>query len=101
MSNDPYKQAEKIIEGMEPEVKDAMYRLLWKEHLKEDIESQLGQTDFSEKLEHLSDAEYYAMIDRMAEQYADGKYDCNLDYWTNIQNLIDNEMSEMEDIERD
>ena len=97
--NEAYKQAEKIIEGMEPEVKDAVYRLIWKEHVIKDVKKQFEQ---DERFEHMSEENRDDLASQCAERYCmQGDYDCNLDYWTNIQNLIDDEISGMEDIERE
>jgi hypothetical protein len=97
--NETYKQAEKVIEGLNPNVADAVYRLLWKEHVIKDVKTQLEQ---DERSEHMSEESYDALASQCAERYCmQTDYDCNLDYWTNIQNLIDDEISGMEDIERE
>lgn len=97
--DETYKQAEKVIEGLEPNVADAVYRLLWKEHVIKDVKTQLEQ---DERSEHMSEESCDALASQCAERYCmQTDYDCNLDYWTNIQNLIDDEISGMEDIERE
>ena len=58
------------------QLKDEIYRKLWKEYVKEDI------IQFNNKLDE-------ELIDLIANAYVyDGEYDCNFSYWDNIENLI-------------
>lgn len=60
--------------------RDDIYRHVWKEHVAEDVRSHIEDTDVE-----LSDDD----IDEIAEIYVyNGKYDCNLSYWQNLDNLI-------------
>ena len=60
--------------------RDQLYRHLWMKHVVEDITSHLEDID-----EELTDEE----IEAAAKRYVyDGDYDCNLDYWSNIENVI-------------
>lgn len=60
--------------------RDQLYRHLWMKHVVEDITSHLGDIDTE-----LTDEE----IEAAAKRYVyDGDYDCNLDYWSNIENVI-------------
>lgn len=69
------------IDALTSKEKDDIYRYLWHQHVKEDVESHAIDMDVE-----LDEDE----IDIVAEWYVyDGDYDCNLDYWANIENLID------------
>ena len=60
--------------------RDQLYRHLWMKHVVEDITSHLEDIDAE-----LTDEE----IEAAAKRYVyDGDYDCNLDYWANIENVI-------------
>ena len=60
--------------------RDKIYREVWKEHVKEDIREFLKDND----MELDEDG-----IDKAATLYAmHGQYDCNLSYWSNIENVI-------------
>lgn len=61
---------------------DTIYRILWLEFVKEDIKNYAEGNDIE-----LSDD----TIEYLAELYVfEGKYDCNMSYWVNIENLIEN-----------
>ncbi len=78
------EQAEDLISVLPGGFKDALYRALWKEHVKEDVEAIVVQNE-NIPGEHLEE-----IIDNAAELYVyDGEYDCNLDYWANIDGVID------------
>lgn len=63
--------------------KDALYRYLWAEHVREDVQGRLEDYD------DISENEYEAIIEAVANAYVyDGDYDCELTYWENIDNLI-------------
>lgn len=60
---------------------EAIYRKVWKEHVIEDIEGRLEERDIT-----LNEG----TIDTIATRYVyEGDYDCNLCYWDNLDNLID------------
>lgn len=70
--------------------KDKIYRMVWAERVTEDILSHAEDigVEISKK-----DAEI------LAESYAcDGEYDCNLSYWNNIENLMEDYIKPEEDI---
>lgn len=74
-------KTKEIIENLSPDERDDLYRTLWAEHVKEDIESYLADND-----EELTPEQ----IDRIVEMYVyDGEYECNLSYWDNISNLVE------------
>lgn len=69
-----------IIESLTNSEKDSLYRVLWEEHVKEDVAifCEDNDIDCTDKL-----------VDSVAYDYVyDGEYDCNLSYWDNIGNLI-------------
>lgn len=70
-----------VTANMDPRTADALYRAVWKDHVLEDIRSRVDDLD-EEPL--APEQEDYA-----AELYVyEGKYDCNLCYWDNIDNVI-------------
>lgn len=70
-----------ILKGLTPEEEDALYRAIWKKHVIKDIESHLEDIE-----ETLTDDQ----IEQAADLYVyDGEYDCNLSYWVNIENVIE------------
>lgn len=78
-----------MLDGLAPADRDAAYRYLWAQHVREDVCSHAQTLD----TELTADE-----IDYITERYVyDGDYDCNLDYWTNIENLIE-EVSERRDL---
>ena len=61
--------------------KDKIYRMVWAEHVTDDILSHAEDIGVEISKE---DAEI------LAESYVcDGEYDCNLSYWDNIENLME------------
>lgn len=68
--------------------KDIAYRQLWLPHVTEDVRAHM--TDYLDKDQYLSDDN----IEKIANRYVyEGRYDCNLSYWQNIENLIDEELN--------
>lgn len=82
METTPAKDIIQMLETTTPYDKDEVYRYLWAEHVKEDVKA------------HLEDMElqYVAVpeeIKKIVDRYVyEGDYDCNLPYWDNIENLI-------------
>lgn len=71
--------------------KNHAYRQLWLPHIVEDILSHMK--DYLENDQYLTDDE----ILHAAHRYVyDGRYDCNLSYWQNLENLIDDELRNRE-----
>lgn len=65
------------------EEKDAIYRAVWLNHVKNDIKAFIKDEDVA-----LTEDQ----IDHIARLYVyDGEYDCNLSYWDNLSNLINEE----------
>lgn len=79
---------EQLVNGLNAVDKDALYRRLWLDHVKEDVANRLEETkpdSFDVDSEEFDEA-----VEAIAHAYVyDGKYDCNLTYWENIDNLID------------
>ena len=74
--------------------KDALYRMLWSDHVHEDVSSVL------EKKENITNEDKEAIIEAVVNAYVyDGKYDCDLSYWDNIDNLISRELEYAEERE--
>ena len=59
--------------------RDSVYREVWGEYVKDDAASRAQDTGIEIDDEGLS---------MVAYRYVKGDYDCNLDYWTNIDNLL-------------
>ena len=60
--------------------RDKIYREVWKEHVANDIREFLKNNNMELDDEH---------IDKAATLYVmHGQYDCNLSYWSNIENVI-------------
>ena len=69
------------ISKMECLDKDALYRKLWANHVQEDVLNHSRALD-----KELNDDGIKKVVDRYVYH---GDYDCNLSYWDNIENLID------------
>ena len=73
------KEFRERLDNMSFAEKDAIYRAVWFERVAEDVES------YAEDNYLLTDD----IISGIADAFVyEGDYDCNLDYWTNIENLI-------------
>lgn len=59
--------------------KDDLYRKIWAEHVMRDIKSFAADKGIEISNEKVKEA---------AEAYVNGRYDCNLSFWENLQNLI-------------
>ena len=71
----------RTLEGLSEQERDELYRYLWGEHVREDVITHAESIGAE-----LNDDQIDIIVERYVE---DGDYDCNLDYWTNIENLID------------
>lgn len=64
--------------------RDIAYRQLWLPYVIEDVRAHM--IDYLDEDQYLSDDR----IENIANRYVyEGRYDCNLSYWQNIENLID------------
>ena len=69
-----------VVNSLTDTEKDCLYRHLWQDYVKEDIIAHAENMGVK-----LTDDE----IQTATEKYVyEGKYDCNLNYWNNIENLI-------------
>ena len=77
------------IDSLKPDRKDELYRYLWTDYVREDMRAIFEGRD----VPYLSDNDFGALIDDCANQFVhNGWYDCNTDYWTNLENLIGNRL---------
>lgn len=82
-----------------PEVKESIYREVKKEYTKNDVLSK-WEEDFPEDFD--PESRYTAeeiddLADTAADEWSyDGKYDCNLSYWENIENRINEQRKKLE-----
>lgn len=69
-----------ILRALTSEEKDSLFRALWSEHVAADVKS------FAESIDvNLSESQ----IKEAADRYVNGEYDCNQDYWTNLETIVD------------
>ena len=81
-----------FMEGLTAWDKDTLYYQLWEEHVREDVSSFLEEELEARKIE-VSDEVKEDIIARAAYLYVyEGEYDCNLNYWDNIKNLLDRDL---------
>lgn len=79
----------KLIDSLKPYRKNELYRYLWVNHVKEDVRTILEEYD----VPYLSDDDFDALIDDCANRFIyNGEYDCNTDYWSNLEALIDHRL---------
>ena len=84
-----YEQAKVILDGLEPEIGDAIYDLVHMKYLKADALQRMSEESY---YKDFSDETKQMLADRVAERYAiDGDYDCDMSYWDNIYNLLHEE----------
>lgn len=84
--------AKDIVEKLTPVQKDEVYRYLWAEHIKEDVEGYLLQNP--DMADGLTDEEYDDVISNVVHRYVyNNDYNCELNYWDNIDNLIEEEIN--------
>lgn len=84
-----YEQAKLILDGLAPEIGDALYDLVHMKYIKADALQKMSEEsyykDFSIRTKQI-------LADRVAERYVlDGDYDCDMSYWDNIYNLLHEE----------
>ena len=77
------EEIHKMIDSFSSYEQDRIYRYLWGQHVREDVISHAETIGVE-----LDDCIIDTVVDRYVEH---GDYDCNLDYWTNIENLIEEE----------
>lgn len=77
------EELHKMIDSLSSYEQDRIYRYLWSKRVREDVISHAENIGIG-----LDDGIIDTIVDRYVER---GDYDCNLDYWTNIENLIEEE----------
>ena len=81
-----------LYEKMSEKQRDDIYRLVWKKYVKEDVKSRIEDLHVLDK----NDENFNIIVETVATRYVyDGDYDCNLTYWENIDNLIDETFIEL------
>lgn len=77
-----------IYNNLDEREKDALYRMLWIDYVKDDVKATL--IDYKYKDLNLDKEK---IVDNAAHRYVyDGHYDCTISYWDNIYALIDEEI---------
>lgn len=69
------------IEYLSETAKDAIYRQVWAEHVKEDVKARLRYRGIELTEDAVGDIAYRYVYE--------GQYDCNFSYWDNLDNHID------------
>ena len=73
---------EDLLDLLNYDQKDFIYRSVWAEHVKEDVHSICEDEGYDEV--YTPD-----MAEKIAYRYVfEGDYDCNLSYWQNLKNLF-------------
>lgn len=86
----------KVLETLTLQEQEDVYRAVWKRHVSEDVLARLRDA-YSMRLceisEGVTDEELKPLCDQIADIYVySGKYDCTIDYWSNLDSLIDDEI---------
>lgn len=80
LNSETKNKVEGIINSLNDYEKDMLYRILWLEYVKQDIDQFAEDNDID-----IEEGD----VDVAAERYVfEGEYDCNLSYWVNINNLL-------------
>lgn len=80
-----------IFVNLTPSQRDDIYRMVWSDHVSEDVRGRLSENPDLE----LNEEEEDALIEDIANAYVyNGDYDCDLSYWDNIDNLIKERLDE-------
>lgn len=82
------KDIESIVSSLNDIEKNQLYHRLWFDYVKADVINFCEDNDIAYNDEDFPDkvARYYVY---------DGKYDCNLPYWTNIENAVETVRNEV------
>lgn len=74
------RRAAKALSRYDAETRDAMYRHVWHLHVMDDVRSHARDMGLAINED---------LVGFAAEIYVyEGEYDCNLDYWSNIENAV-------------
>ena len=82
------EEVKKIVEDLKQRgLADAVYRFLWFEHVLEDTKEYMtGELGYDGPPLSQKDNDTATIV---ASRYVyEGDYDCNLPYWSNIENLV-------------
>lgn len=72
-----------IVQNFDDTKKDELYRMLWAEHVYEDVMAVLNENDI------IPEEDKAAIAKAVTNAYVyQGRYDCNVAYWDNINRLI-------------
>ncbi len=78
---------EKVLTSLTERQKELMYKALWLERVKEDVE----EWAVSQMKVELDDDKLEKLVKEVSQQYVfEGNYSPNLSYWENIETLISN-----------
>lgn len=78
------RRVQDIIYSLSESERDIVYRILWTNHVVEDVRKYIAGMRLKASEES---------IKRIAKRYVyDGDYDCDKSYWSNIENLINDEL---------
>lgn len=79
-----------FLDCLNAESKDELYRKLQLENVITDVENELAEMALDDhNMAAINDNGYVETVTAIARKYVyDCEYDCNLPYWTNIDNLI-------------
>ena len=78
------EKLKKLVDGLDSNEKDALYRYLWAEHVGNDVWYEISE-NFEEDV---PPEKVEAVVEDVVSKYVyDCEYDCNLSYWDNIHNL--------------
>ena len=77
-------ELKKKVDALSPQERDDIYRYLWSEHVRSDVKAKLKEYEDLKATEE--------EIDNIVYRYVyQGEYDCNKDYWANLEYLIEDE----------
>ena len=80
----PTQEIKEKFNNLTPAERDGIYRLQLYNYTKEDVEGFCEENGYE-----LTDDQ----IDNVTNRYVyEGEYECNLDYWQNIENLVQDEL---------
>lgn len=83
-------QVEALYQSLDPAMRDRLYRRLRFDYVRVDVENRFCEGESN----MLKSNAYNGVMNLCAERYVyEGDYDCTLDYWSNIDNLLNEVIS--------
>lgn len=77
-----------VLNALSAEQQDYIYRAVWFKHVVEDVAGRLEERNIPDEDDSIKN--------NVAQRYVyQGDYDCNLSYWDNIDNLINEVLKEL------